>query len=387
MPERFIRCQLCGIPHPADVRECPIHRKPIVAAARMDVRPSAPPSQPPPLPPRVRTPPPLPSARGTASPALLVGKLLAGRYRVTGVIAAGGMGVVYDGVQVALGRRVAIKCLHPRYATDASAIARFHNEAKVSGGFGHPHIVEVFDLGWLDDERAPFLVMERLEGETLGQRLQREKRAGVGLVVTVARQVLSALVATHARGILHRDLKPDNVFLVATHDGGVRAKVLDFGLSKAMAHEPDGRRLTRTGVVMGTPSYMPPEQATGEPDLDGRVDLYALGMILYESLTGRLPYAARTPAAMMVEMRRTKPAPPRLLRPDVPAALDAAVMKAIAPDRASRFADALEMQRCLSALAQVDDDEPTTMLGPPTDSSPAADAGETQPVQVFARKP
>jgi eukaryotic-like serine/threonine-protein kinase len=389
MAERFIRCQLCGIPHPADVRECPIHRKPIVAAARMDVRPSAPPTIPPPLPSRVVTPPPLPSARAQASPASLVGKLLAGRYRVTGVIASGGMGVVYDGLQVALGRRVAIKCLHPRYATDASAIARFQNEAMVSGSFGHPHIVEVFDLGWLDDERSPFLVMERLDGETLGQRLQREKKLGVGLVLTSARQVLSALVATHARGILHRDLKPDNVFLVSTHDGGVRAKVLDFGLSKAIVRGDSAMRLTRSGVVMGTPSYMPPEQATGEPDLDGRVDLYALGMILYETLTGRLPYSARTPAALMIEIRRTRPAPPRLLRPDVPAVLDAAVMKALSPDRTHRFADALEMQRALSSLALDDEDDPTTFQGPPTTPSPTASHPpdpDSQPMQHFARK-
>ncbi len=391
MAERFIRCQLCGIPHPADLRECPIHRKPIVAAARVDMRPSAPPvpPSPPPLPARVVTPPPLPSARAQASPASLVGKLLAGRYRVTGIIAAGGMGVVYDGLQVALGRRVAIKCLHPKYATDASAIARFQNEAMVSGSFGHPHIVEVFDLGWLDDERSPFLVMERLEGETLGQRLQRERRVSVALVLTVARQVLSALVATHARSILHRDLKPDNVFLVATHDGGARAKVLDFGLSKAIVRGDAAMRLTRAGIVMGTPSYMSPEQATGEPDLDGRVDLYALGMILYEALTGRLPYTARTPAALMTEIRRTRPAPPRLLRPDVPALLDAVVMKAISPERSHRFADALEMQRALSALALDDEDEPTTFQGPPTTPSPAATQTaepETQPVQVFARK-
>jgi serine/threonine protein kinase len=386
MAERFIRCQLCGIPHPADVRECPIHRKPIVAAARVDARPSSPPSLPPPLPSRVVTPPPLPSARALPSPAALIGKLLAGRYRVTGVIAAGGMGVVYDGLQVALGRRVAIKCLHPRYATDASAIARFQNEAMVSGSFGHPHIVEVFDLGWLDDERAPFLVMERLDGETLGQRLQREKRLGPGLVVALARQVLSALVATHARGILHRDLKPDNVYLVPTHDGGARAKVLDFGLSKAMARGDASMRLTRSGIVMGTPSYMPPEQATGEPDLDARVDLYSLGMILYECLTGRLPYTARTPAALMIEIRRARPPSPRLVRPEVPSALDAAVMKAIAPDRAHRFGDALEMQRCLAALAHLDDDdEPTTFCAPRTDASPVAEP-ESEPVQVFARK-
>jgi serine/threonine protein kinase len=378
MPERFVRCQLCGIPHPADVRECPIHRKPIVAAAKMEARASQ--------------PPPLPVSRPAVAPTptSLVGRLLSGRYRVTGVIAAGGMGVVYEGLQVALGRRVAIKCLHPRFATDTVAIARFQNEAMVSGSFGHPHIVEVFDLGWLDDDRAPYLVMERLEGETLGTRLSREKKLPVSLVVTLARQALSALVATHARGILHRDLKPDNLFMMRVTDGAPRVKVLDFGLSKAIAPVDDATRLTRSGVVMGTPSYMAPEQAMGAPDLDGRVDLYALGMILYESLVGRLPFAARTPAALMQEIARVRPPTPRLVRPEVPAALDAAVTRAIARDRKARFADATEMQRALASLPALTEEaveaDPTLISAPPSQMPRPVDP-DTTPVRLFARKP
>ena len=378
MPARFVRCQLCGIPHPADVRECPIHRKPIVAAAKMEARASS--------------PPPLPVSRPAPSPTptSLVGRLLSGRYRVTGVIAAGGMGVVYDGLQVALGRRVAIKCLHPRFATDTVAIARFQNEAMVSGSFGHPHIVEVFDLGWLDDDRAPYLVMERLEGETLGQRIQREKRLPVSLVVTVARHALSALVATHARAILHRDLKPDNLFLMRVSDGPPRVKVLDFGLSKAIAPVDEATRLTRSGVVMGTPSYMAPEQAMGAPDLDARVDLYALGMILYEGLVGRLPFAARTPAALMQEIARVRPPTPRLVRPEVPAALDAAVMRAISRDRKARFADAAEMQRALASLPSLSEEAveaDPTVISPPPSAMPRLFDPDTTPVRLLARKP
>jgi serine/threonine protein kinase len=378
MPERFVRCQLCGIPHPADVRECPIHRKPIVAAAKMDARASS--------------PPPLPTSRPALppTPASLVGRLLSGRYRVTGVIAAGGMGVVYEGLQVALGRRVAIKCLHPRFATDTVAIARFQNEAMVSGSFGHPHIVEVFDLGWLDDDRAPYLVMERLEGETLGQRIQRERKLPISLVVTVARHALSALVATHARGILHRDLKPDNLFLMRVSDGPPRVKVLDFGLSKAIAPVDETTRLTRSGVVMGTPSYMAPEQAMGAPDLDARVDLYALGMILYEGLVGRLPFAARTPAALMQEIARVRPPTPRLVRPEVPAALDAAVMRAISRDRKARFADAAEMQRALASLPALSEEaveaDPTIISAPPSEMPRLFDP-DTTPIRALARKP
>lgn len=382
MAERFVRCQLCGIPHPADVRECPIHRKPIVVAARVDARPSEPPSLPPPLPPAT---PPTPSA-----PASLVGQTLSGRYRVTGILAAGGMGVVYDAVQVALGRRVAIKCLHPRFATDTVAVARFQNEAMVAGSFGHPHIVEVFDLGWLDDARAPYLVMERLEGETLGARLQRERKLPVPLVVAIARQTLSALIATHTRGILHRDLKPDNLFLMRTVDGLPRVKVLDFGLSKAIAPSEKTTRLTRSGIVMGTPSYMAPEQAMGAPDLDGRVDLYALGMILYEALVGRPLYTARTPAALMRELQHIRPTTPRLLRPEVPLVLDTVVMKAIARDRSQRFSDTAEMQRALASLPADADDipdaDPTVVCAPPSLMPRLVDSDIT-PVRDSAHKP
>ncbi len=292
----------------------------------------------------------------------LVGRVLQGRYRVTGLIAQGGMGVVYDAVQLNLGRRVAIKCLHPRYARDAVAIARFQHEAVVSGGFGHPHIVEVFDMGRLEDG-APFLVLERLEGETVTARLRRERRLGLALTVSIARQTVSALVATHARGILHRDLKPDNLFLVERGEETPRVKVLDYGVSKAMSAVGDPR-LTRAGYVMGTPAYMAPEQARGEADLDGRVDIYGVGGVVYELLTGRLAFAARTPAALLAEMKRGDPPRPSMLRPGVPPTLDALVMRCLALARSGRPPDAAALQRALHELGPVadeprDDEDPT----------------------------
>jgi serine/threonine protein kinase len=291
-------------------------------------------------------------------------------------------------VQVNLGRRVAIKCLHPRYARDAVAIARFQHEAVVSGGFGHPHIVEVFDLGRLEDG-APFLVMERLEGETVTACLRRERRLALGLAVSVARQTVSALVATHARGILHRDLKPDNLFLVERGAEAPRVKVLDYGVSKAMTAVGDAR-LTRAGFVMGTPAYMAPEQARGEADLDGRVDLYAVGVILYEMVTGRLAYAARTPAALLLEMQRGLPLRPSMLRPGTPPALDALVMRCLAPQRDERPRDAAALQRELHQLGPIadaapdDDDDPTEINEVP-ETFQRFDSGG-QEVRVFARK-
>lgn len=394
MAQRFIRCQLCGMPHPAEVQLCPVHMKPIVAAARPTVprRPSVPP---PPVAPSDLMPrqalAPLPSvepAVGAPTPvAPLVGRLLQGRYRVTGLLAQGGMGVVYDAVQVNLGRRVAIKCLHPRYARDAVAIARFQHEAVVSGGFGHPHIVEVFDMGRLEDG-APFLVMERLDGETLTARLRRERRLPLSLAVSVARQTVSALLATHARSILHRDLKPDNLFLVERGKEQPRVKVLDYGVSKAMTAVGDPR-LTRAGFVMGTPAYMAPEQARGDGDLDGRADLYSVGVILYETLTGRLAYSARTPSALLLEMQRGMPPRPSMLRPEVPPLVDALVMRCIAVARDERPRDAAALQRELQQLGTVSD-------APPSDEDPTEinDVPETfqrfdtegQAVRVFARR-
>ncbi len=282
------------------------------------------------------------------SDAPLVGQLLDNRYRIFGVIAKGGMGVVYDGIHVGLARPVAIKTLHARYANDKVALARFQNEAAVVGRFGHKNIVEVHDMGMLDDN-TPYLVMERLEGETVTQRLQHERPMRVETAIDIAIEVLNALVVTHNAGILHRDLKPDNVFIARTDDGS-RVKVLDFGISKFVTQEMSKSALTRNCFVMGTPAYMAPEQATGDAHLDARADLYSLGMILYEMLTGRLPYKANTPAALLGEIMRVTPLTPRMHRPEIHADLDSLVMRALHRDREQRFHDAISMLRALQAV-------------------------------------
>ena len=283
-----------------------------------------------------------------SSEAPLVGQLIDNRYRIFGVIAKGGMGVVYDGIHVGLARPVAIKTLHARYVNDKVALARFQNEAAVVGRFGHKNIVEVHDMGMLDDA-TPYLVMERLEGETVTQRLQHERPMRVETAIEIAMEVLNALIVTHNAGILHRDLKPDNVFIART-DAGPRVKVLDFGISKFVTQEMSKSALTRNGFVMGTPAYMAPEQATGDAHLDARADLYSLAMILYEMLTGRLPYKANTPAALLGEIMRVTPLTPRMHRPEIHADLDALVMRALHRDREQRFPDAPSMMRALQAV-------------------------------------
>jgi serine/threonine-protein kinase len=287
----------------------------------------------------------LQAAPRATSESPLIGQLIDRRYRIIDVIARGGMGVVYDAIHVGLVRRVAIKTLHARYVKDQVALQRFQNEAVVVGRIGHKNIVEVHDMGFLDDG-SPYLVMERLEGETVTQRLQHERPLKIEFAIDIALGVLSALVKTHSLGILHRDLKPDNLYIIQTDDGPI-VKVLDFGISKFVTQEMSKSQLTRNGFVMGTPSYMAPEQATGDSNLDARVDLYSLGVIMYEMLTGRVPYKAATPPALLAEMLRVTLMSVRMLRPEVHPDLDSIVMRAMHRDRDQRFNDALSMMRAL----------------------------------------
>lgn len=273
----------------------------------------------------------------------------AGRYRVRALIARGGMGVVYDAVDTRLDRPVAVKVLAPEFARDAVAVKRFHTEIKALAALAHPRIVTVFDAGTTDDGQ-PFLVMERLEGEPLSLRIRREGALPIIDAVRIARQILEALSATHARGILHRDLKPENVFLLRTQDRKPSVRILDFGIARRFAIE-DGLNpettLTRAGRMVGTPAYMAFEQVTGRRDLDARVDLYAVGVMLHEMITGKLPWTAKTPVALAVEMR-TKPLEDlRVRRPDCPAWLDAVVRSLLQRDRDLRPADAKAALRLL----------------------------------------
>ena len=184
----------------------------------------------------------------------LVGGVIGDKYAIKGILGEGGMGVVYEAEHMAMGRIVAIKVLHPENAQKREAVSRLQHEAKVTGNLGHPNICEIYDMGRLDDG-SPYVVMERLRGETLAQRIKRDGKVDPGPVVEIAMQVLSALGAAHASGIIHRDLKPENVFLAEKPGGLVVTKLLDFGISKAMiaAGDEDRLGLTQTGMVMGTP--------------------------------------------------------------------------------------------------------------------------------------
>jgi serine/threonine-protein kinase len=275
----------------------------------------------------------------------LEGTVLADKYRIVRQIGQGGMGAVYEAEHLVIGRRVAVKTLHAEYAHRSELVTRFHREAQAASRIGHLNIVEVLDFG-KDEHDAPFLVMEFLEGRSLAGTLQRDGTFPVERAADVIGQTLAALDAAHAKGIIHRDLKPENIFL--TDHGGRTdfVKLLDFGISKFQTGFGEAK-LTTTGVTLGTPYYMAPEQAAGESDLDHRVDVYAMGAVLYESLTGRPPYEGSNYNALLAQILSTDPVPLLEFRPDVDPLLEQVVRTAMARRRTDRFASAGAMLEAL----------------------------------------
>jgi serine/threonine-protein kinase len=263
------------------------------------------------------------------------------------------MATVFEAEHVTIGRSLAVKVLHAKHAQKKELVRRFQREARAAGRIGHPNVCEVYDLDTLDDGR-PYIVMEKLAGETLARRIASGGKLPLYDVVDLLAQVLSALKASHDKGIVHRDIKPENVYL-ARRDGCLPlVKLLDFGVSKTISTSEDANEeeldLTRSGMVMGTPYYMSPEQARGDRDLDARVDLYACGVILYEALTGRRPFAAASYDALLEEVVRARPRPARELRRALPLGFDLVLTKAMASNRKDRYATAAEFQRALETL-------------------------------------
>ena len=251
--------------------------------------------------------PSTPSAtRGDDDP--LIGRLLGGRYRLAERLGQGGMGTVYRALHTLMDKPVAVKILRAELSSDAEAVARFHREARSASRLDHDHCIRVTDFGQADDGQL-YLVMELLDGESLGVVTRRgavppSRAAAIGVAIA------EALGHAHEQGIIHRDLKPDNVFLARRARGRELVKVLDFGLAKLASDSALGPSITRDGTVFGTPEYMAPEQAEGEK-LDGRTDVYALGVILYQLLCGAVPFKAQGFVALLTKQVSEKPVPPR----------------------------------------------------------------------------
>ncbi len=258
------------------------------------------------------------------------GDVIGVRYRIESMLGQGGMGAVFAAVNQATGRAVAIKWMLPGAARSKESLARFLSEARATAKIEHPNVIQILDVG--QDGDAPFLVMERLRGRSLAERLERG-RLSPEETLSVLIPALRGIAEAHSEGIIHRDLKPDNIFLCEGKDGSPRPpKVLDFGISKLYDQE-GGTSLTQTGIAMGTPQYMSPEQLNAPPDADARFDVYAMGVVLYECLTGRPPYNAEGLFELVQQIASGNPTPIRLLAPEVPPDLEAIVMRAMAVHR------------------------------------------------------
>ncbi|MDX2091130.1 MAG: protein kinase [Kofleriaceae bacterium] len=277
----------------------------------------------------------------------MVGQIV-GNYRVLSELSRGGMGAVYRAQHEVLGRLAAIKFLRPELSASEAAVERFFDEARAASAIKHPGIIEVYDFGYTAEGDA-YYVMELLDGETLAARLARTGKLGELEAIAIARDIASALTAAHDAGIIHRDLKPDNIFLVRSI-GGERVKVVDFGVAK-LADRASQVGHTQTGVLMGTPLYMAPEQALQAAKIDHRADLYSLGCILYELLVGAPPFSAEGAGEIIAMQIFTPAEPPRTGVPTLSPEIDALVVRLLAKAPSDRPANAGEVQRSLFGIA------------------------------------
>ncbi len=293
----------------------------------------------------------------------LLGRTIDGRYEVVGVEGEGGMGTVYEVRHKTLGRTFAMKVLRRDVARDPELSARFLLEARATAAIKHPHIVAITDFGRLEDE-TPYFVMELLVGQTLAHVLKMGPLP-TSRAAKIATQVASALGAAHEAGVVHRDLKPENVFLVKKESGEDDVRVVDFGAAKVVG----AGRLTKTGIVFGTPHYMSPEQASGQP-VDHRADIYALGVIMYEMFTGRVPFEADTYMGVLTQHMFAEPMPPSKLVPDARlGALEEVTLCALEKKPEQRYQTMQELAGDIQKVVHITD-EGTVEVAPKLDARP-----------------
>jgi serine/threonine protein kinase len=313
----------------------------------------------------------IPEAEGDA----FVGTIIGDTFEIKQLIGEGGMARVYEARHLRLPtRRFAVKVLHAEYAQQPGIVARFQREAEAASGIGHPNVVDVFDVGYAADG-TPYLVSELLDGRDFAALLDEQGRIEPPAAVHIVRQVCRALAAAHDAGVVHRDVKPENVFLVGDPLAPI-VKVIDFGISKFDPGGAGGATLTQTGMIMGTPGYMPPEQARGAKT-DHRADIYGVGAMLYRAVTGKLPFDSDDPGQVLGMVLTVEPPRPRSLAPNLPEALELVIQKAMAKDPADRYAtmhdvdDALapfdpEMSVSLSLLPPMPGSGPHRSVAGPT---------------------
>jgi len=283
----------------------------------------------------------------------LIGEVVDGRYKIETCLGEGGLATVYAATHQLIEKRVALKVLKSEFVADAEIVERFLREAKAASRLNHVNIISLSDFGKVPSG-APFFVMELLKGQTLSDLLYEGKGLPIPEAVRIATEIGSGLAAAHQHGVVHRDLKPENIGLARDADGVEHVKILDFGLAK-ITH--DNRKLTRVGQVLGTPEYMSPEQASGQ-SVDHRSDIFALGIVLYRLIVGRVPFAGETFMEVISKVLSERPAPPRTLcdAPELTADLEAVILRALAREPQDRFPT---MDAMLEALRQATSDAPT----------------------------
>jgi len=302
----------------------------------------------------------------------LIGRTLADTYSIVRIVGEGGMGRVYEARHTRIGgKRFAVKLLHPEYARLPEVLSRFQREAEAAASIESPHVGDVYDVGKTEDGR-PFMVGEFLEGRELAEFVRERGRLEVQPAVRIVRQICKALCAAHAKGIVHRDMKPENVFLTGDLSSPT-AKVIDFGISK-VKEAGGGPSLTKTGMIMGTPSYMAPEQAKGE-HVDHRVDIYAVGAILYELVTGKRPFDRSDPTATIMAVLLEEPERPRVLNPTLPEGLEMVIQRAMAKAADARYQTMDELENELSTFAERG--VPGQSMMPASNAQPGLSTGQS----------
>ena len=295
------------------------------------------------------------------SPSLLPGTLLANKFRIERLLGAGAMGAVYAIHHELTRHKRALKLLHPSVRNVPDIVRRFLNEASAAGRAGNPHLVETFDAGTLPSGE-PYVVMELLEGETLSSLLERERTLDVSRAAELVAQAAEGMEAAHQAGIVHRDLKPENLF-VTNGAGRPFVKILDFGVSKFATTTAGGMSNTRAGMMYGSPAYMSPEQLVGSTDIDARTDVFSLGIVLYQSVTGILPFDAPTIEALTIRVLTGEPTAIETLRSDLPSAFIEVVRRALSPARETRLPTARALAEALAPFRPRDPASDVSALG------------------------
>ena len=306
----------------------------------------------------------------------LEGQTLAGKYRIDERISAGGMGAVYRATHVMMEKKVAVKVLHPSLASDDNIVQRFTREARAASRISHPHALNVTDFGE-SENGVVFLVMEYLRGRTLKELIREEGALPLPRAVEIMRQVAGSLDAAHAEGVVHRDLKSDNIMLEEVGGHQDWAKVLDFGIAKIQ--EPTGSTdpgLTAPNLVIGTPQYMSPEQCAQSSNIDKRSDIYSLGIILFEMLAGQVPFAGDSATGVMMKQMQDAPPHVREFAPDIPVAVDAVIARALAKEPKDRYDSAGELAGTLARAADMGDAVTVPPLTQTGEMMPAAPTNE-----------